>query len=93
LLPLAKDDLQQIVDYVAAENTEAAAYVLDRFEDAFNKLKRFPLLGRIPKDEEIRKLGYRYLIVDDYLFFYTVGKSGIVVHRVVHGARRYKEFL
>lgn len=34
-------------------------------------------------------MGYRYLIVDDYLIFYTVEQRSIYVHRIIHGARNY----
>jgi toxin ParE1/3/4 len=48
-----------------------------------------PHLGRIPKDAALLDLGYRYLVVQNYLIFYVVEDRTIFVHRIVHGARDY----
>jgi plasmid stabilization system protein ParE len=32
-------------------------------------------------------MGYRFLIVDDYLIFYTISRKTVLVHRIIHGAR------
>ncbi|MBL7995484.1 type II toxin-antitoxin system RelE/ParE family toxin, partial [bacterium] len=37
--------------------------------------------------------GYRYLIVDNYLIFYTIEEETIFVHRIIHGARDYRRLL
>jgi len=56
-------------------------------------LSENPNLGRIPREEEIRNLGYRYLIVQNYLIFYTIEERTIFIHRILHGARNYKSLL
>jgi len=46
-----------------------------------------PYLGRVPKDVALLDLGYRYLIVQNYLIFYVIEERTVFVHRIVHGAR------
>jgi len=48
-----------------------------------------PFLGVIPKDERLKKLGYRMLIVDKYLVFFVVKTKTVQIRRIIHGARRY----
>jgi toxin ParE1/3/4 len=38
-------------------------------------------------------MGYRYLIVADYLVFYTFEEQTVLVHRIIHGARDYLRLL
>ena len=89
LLRLAEEDLIDIVTYVAAERPSAAETLASRIEKALTLLADNPYLGRIPDDEELTRLGYRYLVIEDYLAFYTVEGNTVLVHRIVHGARDY----
>ena len=51
------------------------------------------MLGRIPRDHDIAMLGYRYLIIGEYLAFYRLEPSVVLVHRILHGARDYSDIL
>lgn len=88
-LQLAEEDLNEIVTYVAADSPAAAEALITRIERALSRLRQYPYLGRVPDDEELVRLGYRYLVVDNYLIFYTAERQRILVHRIVHGARDY----
>jgi len=91
-LQTAVDDLEEIFDYIVKDNPSAAASILDKFDLSISKLSNKPKIGVIPKDERLKKLGYRMLIVGKYLIFYVIKGNCIQVRRVVHGARQY-EFL
>lgn len=93
LLGLAGRDLADIYDYVAAENPTAADRLLARIEKDLNALSAQPMLGKIPRDHDIAMLGYRYLIIGEYLAFYPLEPSVVLVHRILHGARDYSEIL
>jgi len=93
LLRIAEEDLAEIMTYIAAENISAAEALIDGIEKSLLSLQEHPYLGRIPDDVELLKLGYRYLIVDDYLIFYIVDDRTVIVHRIVHGARDYQRLL
>ena len=93
LLGLAERDLSDIYDYVVAEDPTAADRLLARIEKDLNTLSSQPMLGRIPRDHDIAMLGYRYLIIGDYLAFYRLEPSVVLVHRILHGARDYADIL
>ena len=86
LLRVAEDDLSEIISYIAAENVAAADDITAKIEKNLSLLSTHPRIGRIPREEELAKLGYRYLIVADYLIFYTIETRTVLVHRILHGA-------
>jgi toxin ParE1/3/4 len=87
LLRAAEDDFTEIVSYVAAERPAAAESLAQKIESSLRLLAANPYLGRVPKDAALLDLGYRFLIVQNYLIFYVVEERTIFVHRIVHGAR------
>lgn len=89
LLRIAEDDLTEIVTYIAAERPSAAEALANKIEKNLSLLAKHPHLGRIPKEEELARLGYRYLVVQNYLIFYTIEQQTVYVHRILHGARDY----
>lgn len=92
-LKIAEEDFTEIVSYVAADNPNAANVLATKIEKNLELLSDNPKLGRIPRDEEIRNLGYRYLIVQNYIIFYTTEERIIIIHRILHSARNYKALL
>ena len=89
LLRLAEEDLIDIVTYIAAERPSAAEALASRVEKDLRLLADNPHLGRIPDDEELTRLGYRNLVIEDYLAFYTGEGNTIIVHRIIRGARDF----
>ena len=93
LLTIAEEDFTEIISFIAADNPTAANAIASKIEKNLELLSENSNLGRIPREEEIRNLGYRYLIVENYLIFYTIEERTIFVHRILHGARNYKTLL
>jgi toxin ParE1/3/4 len=93
LLSIAEEDFTEIISYIAADNPSAANEMANKIEKNLEILSENPSLGRIPREEEIRNLGYRYLIIQNYLIFYTIEEKTIYIHRILHGARNYKTLL
>jgi toxin ParE1/3/4 len=93
LLRAAEDDLNEIIAYIAADNPAAAEGVAEKIEKRLVHLSRNPRLGRLPREDELMALGYRYLVVLNYLIFYTIEERTILVHRIIHGARDYHGLL
>ncbi len=93
LLRVAEDDLSEIVDYVSAERPSAATALVMKIEKDLKLLSKNPHLGRIPKEDELRAAGYRFLVVEEYLIFYTIEGETIYVQRILHGARDYLNLL
>lgn len=93
LLSIAEEDFTEVISSIAADNPTAADAIANKIEKNLELLSENPNLGRIPREEEIRNLGYRYLIVQNYLIFYTIEEKTIFIHRILHGARNYKSLL
>lgn len=93
LLSVAEQDLQELISYLAAENPDAAATALDRIETQLHALQRHPFIGRTPNDPRLTGLGYRVLVIDNYLAFYKVKGKTVLIHRVLHGARDFVRLL
>lgn len=92
-LKIAEEDFTEIVSYVAADNPNAAIILATKIEKNLELLSDNPKLGRIPRNEDIRNLGYRYLIVQNYIIFYSTEERTIIIHRILHSARNYKALL
>lgn len=93
LLSIAEEDFTEIISFIASDNPVAAETLACKIEKNLELLTKNPKLGRIPREEEIRNLGYRYLIVQNHLIFYTIEEKTIFIHRILHGARDYKTIL
>ena len=89
----AQKDMIAIFEYIGKDNPTAAGSHLERFDKSISQLELNPLIGVIPNDERLKKLGYRMLIIGKYLVFYVVKGQTVQIRRVIHGARRYSFLL
>ncbi len=88
--PLAVRDIEEIADYIALDNHEAAMRFVDAVEAQFETLAEYPHAGRSrprlrggqPQLRSMAVHGFR-----NYLVFYVPVPDGIEVIRVLHGAR------
>jgi plasmid stabilization system protein ParE len=81
--------LTDIVSFIAADRPSAASALATKIEKNPQLLSQNPYLGRVLKEEELARIDYRYLVVDNYLVFYTIEGRVVLVHRILHGARDY----
>lgn len=82
--PLAVQDLEEIHDYIAADNAEAALRLMERLEKRCQSLAETPGMGR--SREELSPF-LRSLAEGNYVIFYRPIEDGAEVVRVLHGAR------
>lgn len=92
-LTTAENDLVDILEYINKDNPTAAISQLEKLDKSVSHLASNPFLGIVPKDERLKKLGYRMLIVDKYLVFYVVKTKTVQIRRIIHGPRRYSFLL
>ncbi len=93
LLPAAYADLDEIFDYIMADNPQAAARMLDNIMQALRRLKNFPHSGAPLQDHPLKKFNFRMVIIEPYLAFYRFIDNKIYVYRVLHGMRNYPQLL
>jgi toxin ParE1/3/4 len=80
----ADNDLDEIWTNIAIDSIAAADRLIDRLEAAEDRLGDFPELGRL-RDDIAADL--RSWPVGDYLILYRVDREGVLIVRVLHGAR------
>ena len=92
-LPASQDDLLSILDFIAQDSPRRALKFIDKLDDRIGLLEDNPHLGRVPRHPKLRYDGYRVLVVESYLVFYTIRGQTIEVHRVVHGSRNLDQLI
>ena len=80
----ARKDLDEIWQYLAAENEIIADQVIAKIIQRFPKLAKFPDMGR---ERTELAAGMRSLTVGRYIIFYRPGKLGVAIVRILHGSR------
>ena len=87
LLSVAEQDFLDIIEFLAAESPPAARTVMDQIESGLQRLRDYPFLGKVTGDTKLARMGYRVLVVKEYLMFYKVRGKTVLVYRIIHGAR------
>jgi plasmid stabilization system protein ParE len=85
LAPEALQDLQELWDYIATENLDAADRLIDTLFAAFERLATLPGLGHTREDLTDRPL--RFWTVDAYLVIYRAEQTPIEIVAVTRGGR------
>jgi antitoxin ParD1/3/4/toxin ParE1/3/4 len=83
--PEAFADLDQLWEYIAERNLDAADRVIGEIFDALRTLVTSPHIGRRRPDLTSRPL--RFKLVRDYLIAYAPDESPLWVVAVLHGRR------
>lgn len=85
LHPQAFTDLDDIRDYIAHENPDAADRVMSEIFDSMRELLPFPQQGHRRSDLTSRPL--RFTLVREYLIAYAPEEKPLWVVAVMHGRR------
>jgi toxin ParE1/3/4 len=80
----ARTDLREIRAYIAMDNPAAARRVIERLRAQARKLAQTPGMGRSRKDLRPDLFSFP---VGRHILFYRPQAGGIVLVRVIHGAR------
>ena len=97
LTPKAKDDLDDIYDYISKElvNKLAAGNLMDKIETSVMRLGDFPFSCSLVEDNIIKEKGYRKLIIKNYIVFFIVieTEKQVVIMRVLYGKQNYQNII
>lgn len=88
--PKAVEDLETIGDYIAADNPRRAVSFIDELLDVCTRIGERPKAYRRRDD---LAPGLRQAVHGRYLILFTAGREGVVIERVVHGARRLEDLV
>ena len=88
-LPLALDDLKDIVRYIAhtLESPKAAENFLSKLDREVRKIADNPFRCRLYASSEKLKHDYRVLHIDNYSLFYEAEKNKIEIHRIIYSRK------
>jgi len=87
-LHLALSDLDELMDYIAQDNPEAATKVAGEIWETTRMLSNHPAMGkpgRVPGTREMVVTGTSYIVP------YRVVANEVQILRVLHGARKWPE--
>jgi len=88
-LPMALDDLKDIVKYIAytLEAPQAAERLISKIDKAVQKTADNPYRCRLYSSSVRFKNAYRILNVSNYSLFYVVDNNKIEIHRIIYSGR------
>lgn len=90
LRPKAVHDLQAIGDFIAADNPARAISFVDELLDVCARIAARPAAFR--RRDDLAQ-GLRQAVHGRYLILFTADEDGVVIERVLHGARRLNDLL
>jgi addiction module RelE/StbE family toxin len=90
----AQDDLTQIFDYIFMSLSApiVAENLIDKIKKGCKRLSAHPYSCPILHDDVFSKKGYRLLVVDNFIIFYQIDESNLIVRVmwVIYGKRKYQ---
>lgn len=90
ILDPAQGELEDIARlYLSLAGPDYARKITNRLYDALEHLARFPLSGPPMWDAELRRLGFRFLVVDKYIAIYRPVGELVVVYHIFDGRSDY----
>lgn len=81
----AENDLNDIADYIAADNPRAALNLVGMIKKRAEDIGWMPLIGREGRVKSTREMP----VTSNYLLVYQVSNETVTIMRVLHGRRKY----
>ena len=90
----AKEDLSEIIEYIAFEDKTLALKILDKIEEKVTQLELFPKRGRIvPELKAFNFLTYREIFLSPWRIIYKIESDVVFVISVLDGRRNIEDLL
>lgn len=88
-LPIARRDLQEIIDYIAfeLEVPETAIKMLNTLEIEISSLQENPFRGSIYFSKRKHDCQYRKIFVKNYVIFYLILNDSLEIQRIFYNRR------
>lgn len=87
----AETQLEEIGDYIAQDNPERAITFIQDMRERCRSLSAFP--SRFPLVERFEQNGIRKFAHGNYLIFFRIEGTTVVIVHVLHAARDYTAIL
>jgi len=92
IYPAAKRDLIKIIEYINELSPKVAEEQYQKLVTGILSLRYLPRRCSTFKNEVLRKKGYRFLKINNYLVVFVVRELEVQIKRIIHNKRDY-EFL
>jgi plasmid stabilization system protein ParE len=90
----ARDDLNEIIEYIAQTDIAYAVKVLDKIELAVKNLDMFPKRGRVvPELESYGYILYREIIIDYWRIMYKIENDIVYIMVIIDGRRNVEDII
>lgn len=93
----AENDLRDLVRYISAQLSVpmTAMEMLEAMEQAMASLEEMPHRASAVADERLASIGYRKLMVKNYIIFFSIDEQARVVdvERILYGRRNWRAIL
>ena len=86
--PLVVADLKDIRDFIAEDNAEKAVETVNEIYGKFENIQLFPGMGADLSKRVNFRTEYKYVVWNDYVIIYKIGKEYVEIYRVVN---RYQD--
>ena len=93
----AVNDINEAIKYITEQllNPTAAGKLVDDAESAIYSLTEMPQRHALAKDDDLARLGLRFIPVNNYLVFYIIReeKKTVVIQRFLYARRDWMTIL
>jgi len=93
----AENDLRDIVRYISSQLNEPtiALNMMRTIQEAISKLETTALAHPLVRDERLAHVGYRLLVIKNYIVFYVASEKekSVVVDRILYSRRDWQSIL
>lgn len=86
--PLVAVDLKAIKDFIAEDNEDKALETVQEIYRQFENIQQFPYIGADLSKRVRFKTDFKYVVWNDYVVLYKVGKEMVEIYRVIN---RYQD--
>ena len=90
----AREDVNEIIDYISITNQNYAVKILDKIEEHIKQLNMFPERYRIvPELEMYGYFMYREIIIEYWRIIYKVENDFIYIMMIIDGRRNLEDLI
>lgn len=96
LLPAAYSDLNEIFDFILADNPSVAERILEKIIQFLRRREDLPLSGAPLLERSLKKFDFRMVVINPYIAFYRFIDfidNKVYVYRILHGSRDYRHLM
>lgn len=81
--PFVVTDLKEICDFIAEDNPEKAAEMIEKIYEKFENIQQFPGIGSDLSKRVSFRTDYKYMAWNDYIIIYKAGEEFVEIYRVI----------